>query len=89
MVEVGKTVSWVSQSQGSQKRKTGKVVAIVKMKKSAYDLIPKTAKKSHVKFSNNFDFHRERVLVAVPAGVNGDITHYYCPALTTLIMQGN
>ena len=89
MVEVGKEVSWVSQSQGSEKRKTGKVLAIVPVKASAKKLIPETAKKSHVKFDVNISLTNERVLVAVPAGKTGAVTHYYCPNMSILVAQGN
>ena len=88
MLEVGKEVSWVSQSQGSQKRKTGTVIAIVQKKESAKELIPETAKKSHVKFDVDISFDKERALVAVPAGKEGNITHYYCIGLNILKLQG-
>lgn len=89
MLEVGKEVSWVSQSQGSQKRKTGTVIAILQKKESAKELIPKTVKKSHIKFCVDSSLDSDRALVAVPAGKDGNITHYYCPTLSSLLMQGN
>lgn len=89
MIEAGKTVSWVSQSQGSDKRKTGKVMAIIPRGKSAKELIPLDIKKSHIKFDVDISFDRERVLVAVPAGKDDQITHYYCPGRNILEMQGN
>lgn len=67
MIEIGKEVTWTSQAQGSDKSKTGKVIAIVPAKKNADMLLPKDVKASHVKYDSRVSIY-DRVLVAVPAG---------------------
>ncbi len=88
MIEVGKEVTWTSQAQGIGKKKTGKVIAIVPAKKDADLLLPHDVKPSHVKYDRHISIH-ERVLVAVPAGKSGQITHYYCPRKSVLEAQRN
>lgn len=88
MIEVGKEVTWTSRVQGSDKTKTGKIIAIVPAKRNADMLLPKSAKPSHVKYDSHISIY-ERVLVAVPAGKSGQITHYYCPRKSVLEAQGN
>ena len=88
MIGVGKEVTWTSQAQGSGKKKTGKVIAIVPAKRDADMLLPKDVKPSHVKYDKHVSTY-ERVLVAVPAGKDGQITHYYCPRKSVLEAQGN
>ena len=46
MIGVGKEVTWTSQAQGSDKIKTGKVIAIVPAKKDADMLLPRGVKPS-------------------------------------------
>lgn len=87
MIEVGKKVTWTSQAQGSDKTKTGTVIAIVPPQKDANMLLPPNVKSSHVKYGQISIY--ERVLVAVPAGKDGKATHYYCPRKSILEMQGN
>lgn len=82
-----KKVSWESQALGCYARKTGEVIKEIKAGKSAYADVPASAKKSHIKFRDVSSI--DRVLVAVPAGKDGQITHYYCPSKSVLIMQGN
>ena len=89
MIEVGKQVAWVSQALGCEKEKVGTVLAIVKQNQSAKSILPDTTKKSHIKFDTDIGTDKERVLVAVPAGKGGQITHYYCPNIQMLIAQGN
>lgn len=84
----GDKVTWVSQAQGVDKIKTGTVIAIVPSKFPAKTLLPDGVKKSHIKFDVDRGTN-ERVLVAVPAGKSGNITHYYCPTMAVLINQGN
>lgn len=88
MIGVGKEVTWTSQAQGSDKIKTGKVIAIVPAKKDADMLLPRGVKPSHVNYNSHISIY-ERVLVAVPAGKDGQITHYYCPRKSVLEAQGN
>ena len=80
-MNIGQTVTWTSGALGSEKTKTGKVLAIVRAGQSVMALIPESAKKSHIKTStdrSSFD----RVLVEVPAGRDGNIKHYYTPNLS-------
>jgi len=73
---------------GQRQEKTGKVIAIVSAKKDTDLLLPHDVKPSHVKYDRHISIH-ERVLVAVPAGKSGQITHYYCPRKSVLEAQGN
>lgn len=73
---------------GQRQEKTGKVIAIIPAKKDADLLLPHDVKQSHVKYDRHISIH-ERVLVAVPAGKSGQITHYYCPRKSVLEAQGN
>lgn len=87
-MKIGDTVIWTSQSGGSEKEKTGKVIAEIPAKSGAREHIPSSAKKSHIKFDNDKSVY-DRVLVAVPAGKEGKITHYYCPLKSVLLAQEN
>lgn len=86
-MKIGDSVSWESQSGGSWKRKTGEIIAEIPAETSGKSKVPETAKKSHIKFDDRGS--KDRVLVAVPAGKNGNITHYYCPLKSVLEAQGN
>lgn len=77
-MKVGDKVTWESQAQGSWTEKHGVVVADVPAGVSAKQYIPTSAKKSHSKVDQDIS-KIDRVLVAVPAGKDGQITHYYCP----------
>ena len=88
MIGVVKEVTWTSQAEGSAKKKTGIVIAIVSAKKDTDLLLPHDVKPSHVKYDRHISIH-ERVLVAVPAGKSGQITHYYCPRKSVIEAQGN
>lgn len=87
MIGVGKEVTWTSQAQGSGK-KNGKGHSNYTGEKDADLLLPHDVKQSHVKYDRHISIH-ERVLVAVPAGKSGQITHYYCPRKSVLEAQGN
>lgn len=69
-------------------RKNGKVHSNCTSKKDADLLLPHDVKPSHVKYDRHISIH-ERVLVAVPAGKSGQITHYYCPRKSVLEAQRN
>ena len=86
-MKVGDKVTWTSQALGCWTEKSGMVIAEISSGTSAMQYVPKTAKKSHVKFKDASAV--DRVLIAVPAGKDGAITHYYCPAKSVLVMQGN
>lgn len=87
-MKAGDKVIWKSQAMGCANVKEGIVVSDVPAGFPAMALIPDTAKASHIKFSVN-NSANDRVLVAVAAGKNGHITHYYCPLKSVLINQGN
>lgn len=80
-------VTWTSQALGCWIEKSGTVIAAIPSGTSAMQYVPETAKKSHVKFKDISGM--DRVLVAVPSGKDGQITHYYCPAKSVLENQGN
>lgn len=87
-MKIGDNVSWESQSGGgSWTRKTGKIIAEIPAEMSGKSKVPETAKKSHIKFGDRSS--KDRILVAVPAGKDGKITHYYCPLKNVLERQGN
>lgn len=76
----GDKVTWQSQSRGCWTEKTGTVIREVPAGEEARQYVPAWIKKSHIKFDDVST--RDRVLVAVPAGKNGQITHYYCPNIS-------
>lgn len=85
-IKVGDKVAWESQSQGSWTKKCGTVIADIPSGESAKQYIPASAKKSHSKVDKDKSAI-DRVLVAVPAGKDGQITHYYCPRKSVLVAQ--
>lgn len=80
--EIGEQVTWESQSAGHWKRKTGTVLEIIQ-KGNRAKRIPPEALKSHVRFNSRTSIN-DRALVAVPAGKDGQITHYYAPRISVL-----
>lgn len=87
-MKIGDTVAWTSQAMGCEKEKKGTVIAEIPAKSGARKHVPPTAKKSHIKFDNDKSVC-DRILVAVPAGKDGQIIHYYCPLKSVLEAQGN
>lgn len=81
----GDRVTWGSQSGGSWKIKTGTVIREIPAGEGAKQYIPEGIKKSHIKFDNVST--NDRVLVGVPAGKDGKITHYYCPRKNVLVAR--
>lgn len=81
-MKVGQNVRWISQSQGFETEKHGEIIAAIPAGESAFAHVPETAKKSHIKFKDVSE--KDRFLVAVPAGKDGKIIHYYCPLRTML-----
>lgn len=81
-MKIGQSVRWVSQSQGSAAEKRGKIIAEIPAGESALAHVPESAKKSHLKFDDTST--RDRVLVAVQAGKENQIIHYYCPLRSVL-----
>lgn len=86
-MKVGDNVTWTSQALGCWTEKRGTVVAEIQKGDSAMRHVPRNANKSHIKFKDISAI--DRVLVAVPAGKDGGITHYYCPSKSVLTSQGN
>lgn len=86
-MKAGDKVKWKSQSQGSWVEKIGTVVADVPAGTNAKQYAPDLVKKSHFKFDDVSKV--DRVLVVVPAGKDGKITHYYCPRRSVLVAQWN
>nr|WP_300776281.1 hypothetical protein [uncultured Acetatifactor sp.] len=84
-LKAGDKVTWKSQAGGSWTEKTGTVIREVPAGESARQYVPDGIRKSHVKFDDVSK--NDRVLVAVPAGKDGKITHYYCPRKSVLEMQ--
>lgn len=86
MFKVGDKVAWTSQSQGSWTEKHGTVIADIPEGESAMQHIPFGTKKSHSKIDKDIS-SIDRVLVAVPVGKDGKITHYYCPRKSVLTVK--
>lgn len=87
-MKIGDTVTWTSQAMGCEKTKTGKVIYEIPAGESAMNKVPKDAKTSHIKLGTDKSVY-DRILVAVPAGKDGNIKHYYCPLKSVLESQGN
>lgn len=85
-MKVGDKVVWESQAQGSWMEKRGIVVADVPAGVSAKQYIPASAKKSHSRVDKDKS-SIDRVLVAIPAGEDGQITHYYCPRKSVVKLE--
>lgn len=81
----GDMVTWNSQSGGSWTEKHGTVIREILAGESAMQHVPDSARKSHIKFNDVSNI--DRVLVAVPAGKDGRITHYYCPGKNVFTIQ--
>lgn len=84
-LKAGDRVTWDSQAGGSWTTKTGTVIREIPAGERARQYVPAGIKKSHVKFDNVSK--NDRVLVAVPAGKDGKITHYYCPRKSVLTVK--
>lgn len=84
-LKTGDKVTWDSQSGGTWTEKTGTVIREVPSGESAKQYVPDGIRKSHVKFDNVSK--NDRVLVAVQAGKDGKITHYYCPRKSMLAVK--
>lgn len=76
-MRIGQRIRWTSQSGGSFKEKSGEIIAEIPKGESAMAHVPGTVKRGHIKFGDVSI--KDRVLVAVPSGKDGNITHYYCP----------
>lgn len=83
-MKVGDTVTWKSREYEPEKQ--GEIIAIIPAGNMVSPHIPQTAKASHIKVGSERSIHN-RVLVAVPAGKDNQLTHYYCPAEKVIIAQ--
>ena len=86
-MKAGDKITWCSQAGGSWTEKSGIVIREIPAMESAKQYVPDTARKGHIKF--NDVANTDRVLVAVPTGKDGQITHYYCPRKSVLVAQKN
>lgn len=75
-IKIGDKVKWLSYKDLAPIERMGTVIAIVPKGESANKHIPSTAKKTHIKFDLDVSTI-DRVIVAVAAGADGQITHYY------------
>lgn len=78
-MKAGDKVVWIR----SWTEKSGIVIADVPAGISAKQYIPASAKKSHSKIDKDKSTI-DRMLVAVKAGKDGQITHYYAPRKSLL-----
>ena len=84
--EPGQEVTWTSQAVGSERTKTGTVIAAVPAGKSVRKLVPPDTKRSHIKYDRDVSIY-DRILVAVPDGKDGQITHYYAPRASVVARE--
>lgn len=84
MIEKGDVVTWESQARGSWVEKCGTVVAVVPPGESALGWVPTGTQKSHIKFEVDIYLRGDRAVVAVPAGKQQQVTHYYAPRVSVL-----
>lgn len=83
-MKVGDKVTW--KSRAYEPEKTGEIIAIIPAGNMISPHIPHTAKAGHIKVGSERSIHN-RILVAVPAGKDGNITHYYAPTEKTIMEQ--
>nr|DAW41405.1 MAG TPA: hypothetical protein [Bacteriophage sp.] len=82
-IQKGDKVRWKSQAMGIEKEKIGVVLNVIPSGVNAKQFIPFCTKKSHIKFDTAIS-RNDRALVAVAAGKDGNIRHYYTPRLGVL-----
>ena len=82
-IEKGDKVRWKSPAMGIGREKIGVVLKVIPSGVNAKQFIPSGAKKSHIIFDTAISKH-DRALVAVAAGKDGNIRHYYTPRLSVL-----
>lgn len=79
-MNIGDTVSWISQAGGYSKEKIGVIVGFIPPNKSAVPLLNKLDVKvpsSRVKFQSLSEL--DQVVVEVPCGGKSKITDFYAP----------
>lgn len=82
-IDKGDKVRWKSPAMGIGREKIGVVLRVIPSGVNAMQFIPFGAKKSHIKFDTAIS-KNDRALVAVAAGKDGNIRHYYTPRLSVL-----
>lgn len=83
-MKVGDKVTW--KSRAYEPEKNGEIIAMIPAGSKVSPHIPKTAKPGHIKVGSETSIYN-RVLVAVLAGKNNQITHYYAPTEKTVAKQ--
>lgn len=83
-MRIGDKVTWKTRTY--EPEKTGKIIAIIPAGSMVSPHIPQTAKAGHIKVGSDRSRH-DRVLIAVPAGKDGKITHYYAPTEKVIMEQ--
>lgn len=84
IMKAGDFVKW--KSRAYEPEKEGTIIAMIPAGHKVSPHIPETAKVGHIKVGSECSTH-DRALVAVPAGKNKQITHYYAPTEKVLIEQ--
>lgn len=82
MLKIGDTVTWESQTYRGNKKRTGKILAVVPAGQDVDKLVPMDEPISHRNYTTVMKY--DRALVAVPEGAHGGVTHYYAPRLSAL-----
>lgn len=83
-MKVGDKVTW--KSRVYEPEKSGEIIAVIPAGSKASPHIPKTAKAGHIKVGSETSIYN-RVLVAVPAGKDNQLTHYYAPTEKMVVRQ--
>lgn len=83
-MKVGDKVTWKSREY--EPEKSGEIIAMIPARSAVSPHIPKTAKAGHIKVGGETSIYN-RVLVAVPAGKDNQLTHYYAPTEKTVARQ--
>ena len=83
-MKVGDKVTWKSREY--EPEKVGEIIAFIPAGNMVSPHIPKTAKASHINVGSERSVHN-RVLVAVPAGKDKQLIHYYCPTEKVVMEQ--
>ncbi|RKN86773.1 hypothetical protein [Paenibacillus ginsengarvi] len=86
-MKIGDVVTWKSQAAGVWKEKTGEIVGFIKPEEDARNILQKFDVKypsNRVKFQSLSEL--DRVLVEVPRGGRSNISDYYAPRKSQVIV---
>jgi hypothetical protein len=78
MVSIGDKVTWIFQSKGSHKEKTGKVIDFIEIGEDGYKKLPAGVKHSQIMFQPKSEVGR-RAIVEVPRSRKSVMMDYYAP----------